>query len=136
LKNKVYADTNLFIRFFTGEPANQASESGKFLSRVSDGKYELFICDLVIAEIIYVLGSVYNLGKAAVIEKILAIAEIDNTVIENRQVVLRAMDLYEDKNIDFIDAYVVSHMAKNNCSAIFSFDNDFKKIDFIKKIIH
>jgi len=136
LRNKVYADTNLFIRFFTGEPADQAKESGKFLNQVSDGKYGLFICDLVIAEIIYVLESVYSLGKAAVVEKIIAIAEINNTVIENRQVVLKALDLYEEKNIDFIDAYVACHLEKNNYSVIFSFDSDFKKVDFIKKIIN
>ncbi|MEA2015323.1 MAG: PIN domain-containing protein [Actinomycetota bacterium] len=136
MRNKVYADTNLFIRFFTGEPADQAEESRKFLNKVSDEEYELFICDLVIAEIIYVLESVYNLEKTEVVEKIFAIAEINNTVIENRRVVLKALDFYEEKNIDFIDAYIAGHMAKNNCSKIFSFDSDFKRIDFIKKIIN
>jgi len=135
LKNRVYADTNLFIRFFTGDPDNQAQESRKFLNQVSRGKYGLFICDLIIAEIIYVLESIYHLDRNAVVEKILAIAETDNTIIENRQVILRALDLYEEKNIDFIDAYLASHSVKNNCDTIFTFDRDFKKIDFIKKII-
>lgn len=135
MKNRIYADTNLFIRFFTGEPAGQAQESKKFLIQVSEGKHELFICDLVIAEIIYVLQSVYNLGKTAVAEKILAIAEINNAVIEHRWIVLKALDLYEEKNIDFIDAYIASHLAKNKCCAVFSFGSDYKKIDFIEKII-
>lgn len=135
MKNRIYADTNLFIRFFTGEPAGQAQESKKFLIQVSEGKHELFICDLVIAEIIYVLQSVFNLRKTAVVEKILAIAEINNAVIEHRWIVLKALDLYEEKNIDFIDAYIASHLAKNKCCAVFSFDSDYKKIDFIERII-
>lgn len=135
MKNRVYADANLFIRFFTGDPDNQAQESRKFLNQVSRGKYELFICDLIIAEIIYVLESIYHLDRNAVVEKILAIVETDNTIIENRQVILRALDLYEEKNIDFIDAYLASHSVKNKCDTIFTFDRDFKKIDFIKKII-
>ena len=135
MKNRVYADTNLFIRFFTGDPDNQAQESRKFLNQVSRGKYELFICDLIIAEIIYVLESIYHLDRNAVVEKILAIVETDNTIIENRQVILRTLDLYEEKNIDFIDAYLASHSVKNNCDTIFTFDRDLKKIDFIKKII-
>ena len=135
MKNRVYADTNLFIRFFTGDPDNQTQESRKFLNQVSRGKYELFICDLIIAEIIYVLESIYHLDRNAVVEKILAIVETDNTIIENRQVILRALDLYEEKNIDFIDAYLASHSVKNNCDTIFTFDRDLKKIDFIKKII-
>ena len=135
MKNRVYADTNLFIRFFTGDSDMQAQESRKFLNQVSRGKYELFICDLIIAEIIYVLESIYHLDRNAVVEKILAIAETDNTIIENRQVILRALDLYEEKNIDFIDAYLASHSVKNNCDTVFTFDKDFRKIDFINKII-
>ena len=135
LKIRVYADTNLFIRFFTGEPASQAHESKEFLEQVSKGKYELFVCDLIFAEIIYVLESVYQLDRNAVVEKMLAIIETSNTVIENRRIILRALDLYEEKNIDFIDAYLVSHSVKNNCTIIFTFDKDFKKINFIDKII-
>lgn len=135
MKSRVYADTNLFIRFFTGDPDKQAQESRKFLDQVSGGKYELFICDLIIAEIIYVLESIYHLDRNAVVEKILAIVETDNAVIENRSIILKALDLYEEKNIDFIDAYLVSHSVKNNCDTIFTFDRDLKKIDFIKKII-
>ena len=135
MKNRVYADTNLFIRFFTGDSDMQAQESRKFLNQVSRGKYELFICDLIIAEIIYVLESIYHLDRNAVVEKILAIVETDNAVIENRSIILKALDLYEEKNIDFIDAYLVSHSVKNNCDTIFTFDRDLKKIDFIKKII-
>ena len=135
MKNRVYADTNLFIRFFTGDSDNQSQESKKFLDQVSRGKYELFICDLIVAEIIYVLESIYHLDRNEVVEKILAIAETDNTIIENRQVILGALDLYEEKNIDFIDAYLASHSIKNNCDTVFTFDKDFRKIDFIKKII-
>jgi len=134
LKARVYADTNLFIRFFTGEPESQARESKKFLAQVSKGKYELFVCDLIVTEIIYVLESVYHLGRNAIVEKILAIVETGNTVMENRQIILRALDLYEEKNIDFIDAYLASHLAKNNCSTVFTFDSDYKKLDFIEKI--
>ena len=135
MKSKVYADTNLFIRFFTDEPAVQAQKSKRFLGEVSKGKYNLFICDLVIAEIIYVLESIYNLNRGNIVEKILAIAEIDNTVIENRSIILRALDLYEEKNIDFTDAYLASHFIKNNCNTVATFDKDFKKIDSIKQII-
>ncbi len=135
MKNRVYADTNLFIRFFTGKPENQAEKSRKFLEQVSKGRYELFICDLIIAEIIYVLESIYNLDRSGIVEKIVAIAEIDNAVIENRGVILRALDLYEEKKIDFIDAYMACHAQKNNCDTISTFDKDFKRIDFINKIV-
>lgn len=135
MKSKVYADTNLFIRFFTDEPAVQAQKSKRFLGEVCKGKYKLFICDLVIAEIIYVLESIYNLNRGNIVEKILAIAEIDNAVIENRSIILRALDLYEEKNIDFIDAYLASHSIKNNSNTVATFDKDFKKIDSIKQII-
>ncbi len=135
MKSRVYADTYIFIRFLTDDPVIQAQKSKRFLDQVTVGKYELFVCDLIIAEIIYVLESIYDLDRSSIVEKILAIAEIDNTVIENRSIILRALDLYEEKNIDFIDAYLASHSIKNNCNTIITFDKDFKKIDSIKQII-
>jgi len=134
LKNRIYADTNLFIRLFTNSPPEQAEKSKIFLRQVVSGNYELFVCDLIIAEIVYVLDSLYSLNRREIVEKIIAIAEIDNTVLENRLIILSALNLYEKNNIDFVDAYLASHAKKNGCDQIVTFDKDFKKLDFIKQI--
>jgi len=132
LKERLYADTNLFIRFLTNEPPDQAEKARRLLRNISNGKYELYICDLVTAEIIYVLESVYHLTKKEVAEKLLAIAEHENVIMENQTIILNALELYTEKNLDFTDAYLVCHALKSGYDKICTFDEDFKKVNLIK----
>lgn len=132
MKNKVYVDTNIFIRYFTNEPPEQAEKSRILFNQTIKGDYELFICDLIIAETIYVLESVYQLDKSEIAEKILSIIRLDNVIVENRSIILEALEIYEGNNFDFTDAYLACHARKYSVKKIFSFDNDFKKINFIK----
>jgi predicted nucleic acid-binding protein len=94
-------------------------------------KLELFISDMVVAETAYVLESVYELRKSEVAEKLVAITELENTVIENRTLVLEAIGIYKEKGLDFTDAYLAAHMKKTGCRKICTFDSDFKKIGFV-----
>lgn len=134
MKKRFYADTNIFIRYLTNDPPDQAARARKIFEQVSAGAFELFICDLVAAEIIYVLESVYELKKSEISEKLLAIAELDNVVMENRAIILEALELYKEKNLDFTDAYTASHIKKSAHTKICTFDDDFKKLDFLEII--
>lgn len=134
MKSRFYADTNIFIRYLTNDPPDQAEQARRLFEEVSADDFELFINDLVAAEIVYVLESVYELEKDKIVEKLLAIAQLDNVVMENRAVILEALELYKEKNLDFTDAYTASHMKKASCTKICTFDNDFKKLDFIEMV--
>jgi predicted nucleic-acid-binding protein len=130
----VYADTNMFIRFFTSNPEEQSEIVNRFFIKVSLREVELLVCDLVISEIVYVLERVYKVSRNEIYEKIHSILNMENIVIENRSVIVNALSYYKDKNINFNDAYIASHAIKNNINKVFTFDNDFKKIAGIKII--
>ncbi len=134
MKERIYVDTNVFIRYLTNDAPEQAEQSKTLFKQAEEGYYELFICDLVAAEIIYVLESVYKLSKKETVEKLLAIIKLGNVVMENQSIVLEALELYEEKNLDFTDAYLVCHARKSRHRKVFSFDEDFKKIDFIELV--
>jgi len=131
MKERIYVDTNVFIRYLTNDTPEQAEQSKTLFKQAVKGHCELFICDLVIAEIIYVLESVYKLSKKETAEKLLAIAKLGNVVLENYSIILEALELYEEKNLDFTDAYLGCHARKSGYRKVFSFDKDFKKIDFV-----
>lgn len=52
-------------------------------------------------------------------------------IIENKSIIVNALNYYKDKNINFNDAYLASHAIKNNTNKVFTFDIDFKKIEEI-----
>ncbi len=134
MKERIYVDTNVFIRYLTDDVPEQAEQSKNLFEQAEEGRYELFICDLVAAEIIYVLESVYKISKKDTAEKLLAIIKLTNVVLENKSIVLEALELYEEKSLDFTDAYLACHTRKSRHRKVFSFDKDFKKIDFIELV--
>jgi predicted nucleic acid-binding protein len=125
------ADTNIFIRFLTNDPPKQANRVRNLFESLKEKGLELFVSDLVVAEVAYVLESVYGAEKGQVSEALMAIAELDNVIMENRTIVLDAIAIYQERGLDFTDAYVAAHMKKSECRRICTFDGDFKKLDFI-----
>ena len=132
MKERIYADTNIFIRFFADDMPEQTRISKRILNGLLEDKYELYLCDLVFAEIVYVLESYYKLEKKDILEKMFAILKFKNLLVENKSIIIEALDIYHDKNIDFTDAYMACHARKAGCNKIFSFDKDFDRINFLK----
>ncbi len=132
MKERIYADTNIFIRFFADDMPEQTKISKKILKGLLEDKYELYVCNLVFAEIVYVLESYYKLDKKDILEKMFAILKFKNLVVENKSIIIEALEIYNDKNIDFTDAYMACHARKAGCNRLFSFDKDFTKINFLE----
>jgi predicted nucleic-acid-binding protein len=57
----------------------------------------------VIAEAIYVLGGVYKIGRPDIAAAFHKIAAIPTVQLENREIVLLAVDEYGQSNLDFVD---------------------------------
>lgn len=132
MKERIYADTNIFIRFFADDMPEQTKISKKILKGLLEDKYELYVCNLVFAEIVYVLESYYKLDKKDILEKMFAILKFKNLVVENKSIIIEALEIYNDKNIDFTDAYMACHARKAGCNRLFSFDKDFTKVNFLE----
>ncbi len=117
-------DTNIIIRFLTNDPPQLADKAQQVIQRANP--HQLIIPDMVIAEIIWVLLSFYNLEKPEVIKKIESLIA-SNKFDLNRPVLEPALQLYRIYNISFIDAYLLSLSIRKN-SPLISFDQDLNKV--------
>lgn len=122
-------DTNLVIRFLLKDIPNQAEAVRKILA--SDEE-ELVLTDVALAEIVWVLTSYYQLPKTDVVDKLLDLLTLD-TIHANKQVLYKALFLYKSLNIDFIDAYLAAFAEDGGIESIYSYDEDFDKIKFLKR---
>ena len=52
-----FLDTNVFLRYLTGDDEIKAQASYELFQRVSLGEEELFTCEAIVAEVVYVLSS-------------------------------------------------------------------------------
>jgi predicted nucleic acid-binding protein len=65
-----FVDTNILVRPGTGDPPAQAAWATKFLA-TSD---ELLLADLVVAEVVYVLESFYQVSRERLAELVRSIS--------------------------------------------------------------
>ena len=118
-------DTNLIVRFLTQDSVEQASRVRRLLG--DSPKNSLEISDLVLAEIIYVLLSVYELSKEDVVEKISLLIELESIKC-NKNLIRKSLDLFKSNSISFVDAYLGAAVLSGKSDVLFTFDKRLLKV--------
>lgn len=129
-----FLDTNIILRYLTNDIPSEALKCHRLFKDVSEGKEILFTNILVIAEVIWVLSSGYKFARAKIINGIQKIINTPHIHIDNGEIILSALDLFEAHNIDFIDAYNAAVMRHKGIDSIYSYDKHFDRIKEIKRL--
>ncbi len=130
---EIFIDTNPFIRYFTNDIPELAERVENLLKRAKQGQVKLMVNELIVAEIVWVLESVYEMKKGQISKLLEAIFNTHNLEIPNKTVLKEAAEIYKEKNIDFIDAYTVSYMKVREVTKLCSFDKKhMKRIGWIE----
>ncbi len=130
---KVFVDTNLFLRYLTKDDPGKYERCRAVFKKAVGGKVSLLTSEMVIAELIWTLLSYYRVPKAEVIEKVSIIISTPNLHVVDRTIIADALVLYSQKNIDFIDAYNALFMKFHGLEKIYSYDEDFDAIEGIER---
>lgn len=127
-----FIDTNLFIRYFTNDDPQKADRVELLLAQAAKGKIKLITAEMVLAEVVWVLESYYDLEKLRIAEMLKAILATPGLEVLNGKIVQNAIPYYAQQNIDFVDAYIVALMQKHGIEGIYSFDK--KNLDRIAHV--
>ncbi len=128
-----FVDTNLFIRYLTEDDPVQTDAVESLFIKVKEGKETVQTSVLVIVEIVWVLESIFKKSRDEIKEMIQKIINTQNLVVENRDILLQGLEIYSQKNIDFVDAYHAVFLKSTGEKIIYSFDQDFDKIEWIER---
>jgi uncharacterized protein len=85
---RVFADTNLFLRYLTNDIPAQADAVSSLLDRAEKGELVLVTNALVMAEIVWTLDSYYHLAKPDIEEKLLAVLNTPGLEVVDSEIVL------------------------------------------------
>ena len=117
-KNMRLIDTNVILRCILNDVPEMSQCAEKIIESGAYTKPE------IIAEVVYVLKSVYSIPKEKIKSILHDVSEIIQ--IENSESVLYAIDLYADTSLDFVDCLLVaSHVL--NAENVFTFDKKLNK---------
>ncbi|MEN6509696.1 MAG: type II toxin-antitoxin system VapC family toxin [Smithella sp.] len=120
--NTCFVDTNLFVRYLTDDDAEKADRVEALLSKASEGKAQLVTSDLILVELIWVLESSYHMKPVEITPMIRAILATPGLQVINGELISRALDHYENMNVDIVDGHIAALMKKLNITDVFSFD--------------
>ena len=119
---RVFADTNLFLRYLTNDVPAQADAVERLLQRAAAGEIVLVINSLVIAEIVWTLESHYGLARESIKNMVLAILNTPGLEAAEGDLLLQAIFVYTDKNVDFIDAFNGAWLLDRGLTNVYTFD--------------
>ena len=130
-----YIDTDVIIRLLTGDEEQKRKDATALFERVAKGDLVLSAPDTVIADAVFVLSSpnLYDLPRTEIRDLLVVLLRCPNFKVENKQVVIKALDFYVMKNIDFGDAMLAVLTQQSEKKLIYSYDHDFDKIPGIKR---
>ena len=130
-----FVDTNVFVRYLTGDDEKKASAFEKLLVQAASGKIGLVTSEIVIAELVWVLESFYKLKPPFISELIRAVLNTEGLKIKGSDLIEKTLVLYESQNIDFIDAHIIAYMRSNQIETLYSYNKGhLSEIDGIRRI--
>lgn len=125
----VLLDTNVVIRHLTGDPPEMAKRATRFLA----SKAELVLADVILAECVYVLESVYRIDRVGVAQLMRA-ALVLPTISADVELLFRALEIYEVDRLDFAEAYLVAAAEFTGVESIASFDKAIDRVPSVERL--
>lgn len=124
---KLLVDTNVLIRLIVKDDESKFGTIVKLVKKVENNELTLVIPTIVIAECCWLLKSFYNLKKHRISEYLLDIIQSENVEVEE-EIVIEALKLYAEKNVDFADA-LLSLKTKGDIRLLTWDKKDFNKLN-------
>lgn len=124
MKQSIIPDTNIFLRFILKDVPSQAKVAKKLFQDARLQKVNVFVPQIIIFEIQFILSKYYSFSRNSIAEKIEKIVLAPFYFVQDRQSLLTAVDIYREKNISFVDAFL-----KALCE-----DKKFKLLSFDKRL--
>jgi predicted nucleic acid-binding protein len=125
-----FVDTNVLIRHLTGDPPDQAARATRLLAEAD----QLLLPDLIVAEVVYVLESFYEVPRPRVAELARALVAFSAIGVADEPLLLRALEIYEVHRLDFADAYLVALAETSGVGAVVSLDKWIERIPTARRV--
>lgn len=125
-----FVDTNILTRHLTGDPPAMADRASAYLQTES----ELLLTDLVVAETVYVLESVYETPRQQVAEAMRSLVALVSVITVDPALLLRTLEIYETDGIDFAESYLVACAETTGVNRVASFDRSIDRVGTVERV--
>lgn len=117
-------DTNVLLRYLVEDDPDQTARVVSFIDEALESGDRLFVAEIVLCEIVWVLDSVYEFSRGRIAAALGDLLRTRQVVIENPDAARRGLDLYAAGKADFADYLIFDRCRSNGCERLASFDGD------------
>lgn len=105
-----------------------AERAARLMHRAEEGEVLLILSPLVVAEMVWVLKSFYRRSATEIAQVLVPLLSADGLEVRDREILVGALELARDKNVDFVDAVLALEAVRND-EVVCSFDEtDFRRL--------
>ena len=128
-ENSFFFDTNIFLRVVTEGDKTKTVECDQIFDMLRSGKIYGLTSEIVLSEFVWTSLSFYKFHKKEIIDLLKGITSLKHLQIRSKANMLRAVEIYSQYNVKYIDALIASDSAlSDTCMPILSYDKDFDKL--------
>lgn len=124
-------DTNILVRFITGDDPVQARIAERLLSELTS-EQPGFVCREVLIEFVWVLSRTYGFSRAAVSEAVLGLICADALKLELDAEVRRALEIYSASKADIADILIEAAGRRAGAQEMVTFDRRAAQLDGVR----
>jgi predicted nucleic-acid-binding protein len=129
-QDRAVIDTNLLVRYLTEDDPEKAKSVERLLKRAGKGEIRILLPSVVIAELVWVLESYYEMGAGEIAELVGAILNTPGMETQDKHILREALKTYDKKRIDFVDAWILEFARERKIKTVYTFDKKhFKETD-------
>lgn len=115
-------DANMILRYLVSDNQEMADYVENLLINE-----KVLVFPEVIAEVIYVMKSVYKYERIAIADGIMEFMSIPNILSNCGNVIYKALETYKDNNLDFVDCVLYAYHIEQGYE-VCTFDKKLNKL--------
>lgn len=120
-------DTNVLVRYLVKDDARQARRAARAIAEASDRGEALFLCQVVLCELVWVLESAYGYERATVADALERVLRTRQFEVEARSRIWGALARYRDDGADFADHVIGLTNRDHGCDRTLTFDRELEE---------
>ena len=123
---RYHLDSNILLRFFTGEPAAMFARASALIESAERGEVVLELSALVLAETAFTLESFFKRPRKKVAGTLLEFVKRLGVRLAEKDRLLEALERVQNTGVHLVDAYLAALAAESKLP-VASFDRDLDK---------
>ena len=119
-------DTNVLVRYIMQDDVKQAPLATRLVESLS-AEAPGFIPLVAVVELAWVLSAAYDLDRQQLVEAFEGVLRTKELVVEQAEVVWKALRAFQTANADFADCLIARSAAAAGCEKTMTFDRGAAK---------